>query len=250
MKKTNREIKTKIKFFVRTFFIVSFASFSAFFPIISKADIYQEAAMLAQLIYQSKLMFHQLGFQQNIAGYTQQTLQQMMGTPGLNYGTDGEQDLQSWGTGAGNWNSALTLYKDDTSGALGSSENQLNTGQYGFPIQPRGQGSINSDPDSSTARYYTLEARTALTARAASQVDYDNIKKQIGYMNDLRAMIGKTNTVKDSIDLQNRIAVESNLIQLEQLRLLALSNQQQAIATQGQVNAAVDNANAFQTSAP
>jgi Type IV secretion system proteins len=200
-------------------------------PIMVKADIFQD--IFNEIKQEANL-------QQLISQYTNQTLQQMMNTAGLDLANKNyDENLQSWGSGAGDWNSALMLYHQASSDetTLAGVENTLN---QQFPIQPN--RILNNASDQ---QYYTLKAQTALAARAASQLDYNKINKQIEYMHKLHDMIGDAKTVKDALDLQNRLSVENNLIQLELLRLSALNNQQKAINTQGEVNAVVNNAQAF-----
>jgi len=208
-------------------------------PFTAKADV--DWLMLIELIKQTGLQQQLQGISNKTMGFSEKTLQQLVNTAGADYANRNyNPTLQSWGTGTDNWKNVVNLYQQGGSG-LGAVASQLNRD---FPIQPASM--IHNDPSSPAAKYYTLQAETALAARAASQLDYDNIKKQIEYMHQLHDMIGQTKTVKDAVDLQNRLQVEGNLIQLEVLRLAALSNQQQAVTTQGGINAVINNVKAFQ----
>lgn len=190
----------------------------------------------------------QTDFQDNIQHVTdqlpdweQQTIHQLMNTAGLDMSTqDYNPHLQSWGSKMDQWRSVLTAYQQDNEGLSGIAKNLHEE----FPIQPNSVA--NPDPNSIDAKYYDLASKTALATRAASQYDYDNIQKQMTYLHNLLSLIPKTKTVKDAMDLQNRIQIEGSLIQLEVLRLSALNNQQQAIQAQGEVNAIVNNANTFE----
>ena len=91
-------------------------------------------------------------------------------------------------------------------------------------------------------QYYAVKSKTVLAARAASQLDYDHIQNQIAYQQMLQQQIEKATDLKSAIDLSNRIQVEGNLINLAILRQAALSNQQQAINEQANINSALSNA--------
>jgi len=148
--------------------------------------------------------------------------------------------LQSWGSGTESWQAILNLYqKGGNPGSLSDVVKQLSKE---FPIQ---EGKVaNPNPESIDAKYYLLQAKTALATRAASQTDYDNIQKQVHSMQQLHEQIDRTQNLKAAVDLQNRLQVEGNLLQLEILRLLSLTSQQQAISAQGHVNTIVDTYNA------
>ncbi|HSW69154.1 MAG TPA: type IV secretion system protein, partial [Gammaproteobacteria bacterium] len=90
--------------------------------------------------------------------------------------------------------------------------------------------------------YYTTQSQTIVAARAASQLDYDKVQNQIAYQQALQQQIENAKDLKSAMDLNNRIQVESNLINLEILRQAAISNQQQAVTAQGGVNSALTNA--------
>lgn len=194
----------------------------------------------------------QTNLQQQISQYTNvlpnmnTVLQNEYSALYQNNGHDGYGDLffnsnlQSWGTNTSNWNSVLQSYQQGGTG-VGQIAEQLNDQ---FPIEA--SNIVNPNTESINAQYYTLEAQTALASRAASQFDYNNIQNQINYIQQLQQQIDKTPDIKGALDLQNRIAVENNLIQLEVLRLTALSNQQQAVKAQGDANAVVNISNATQ----
>jgi Type IV secretion system proteins len=222
------------KFFITlTALSLVFAGFSA------KADIFDY--ILDELKKQTDIEGDIKKATSQLPDLQQQTINQLLNTAGLNISTqDYNPDLQSWGSNMDKWQSVLTVYQNGGQG-IGSIAQNLN---QDFPVQS--SHVANPNPQSLDAKYYTLQAQTVLASRAASQYDYENIKNQIDYMHQLLALIPKTKTVKDSMDLQNRIQIEGNLIQLEVLRLSALNNQQQAVQAQGAVNAIVNNANTFQ----
>lgn len=108
-----------------------------------------------------------------------------------------------------------------------------------FPINPESK-TIN--PKALQDRYNLLQAKTALAARAASQLSFDTVNQQLQYHHKtLQPKIDTTDDIKSAMDLQNRLIFENNLIQLEILRQAAISNQQQAIETQADVNTATIN---------
>ncbi|MFM2322700.1 MAG: hypothetical protein RLZZ225_853 [Pseudomonadota bacterium] len=147
-------------------------------------------------------------------------------------------DYQSWGENTDRWRSVLTI--------AGNGGNNSQLGQMlralaeEFPVATELYNSVN--PNKMDQKYYALKAKTALAARAASQLSYDKIQEQINYANQLRQQIGATATLKQSVDLESRLTLENNLIQLEMLRQLALINQQHAIDAQADVNDAIQNA--------
>ena len=85
-----------------------------------------------------------------------------------------------------------------------------------FPIDINGYNQGVSDPTS--RQYYADQSQTVLATRAASQLDYDKIQDQIAYQQMLQQKIDNTDELKSALDLNNRIQVESNLINLEILR--------------------------------
>jgi hypothetical protein len=203
----------------------------------AKADIFTE--ILGELEQQTNLQQQIQQYTSQMTGLEQQTLQTMIGSYGygsLNY----NPNLQSWGSNSENWNSVLSSYQQGGNGVaqIAQEHNQQ------FPIQQ--SSVVNPNPQSLDAKYYSLQAQTALAARSASEYDYNNIQKQINNLQQLHDQVDKTTDLKAAVDLQNRLQYESSVIQIELLRLASLSNQQQAIEAQGESNAVVNNANAFQ----
>ena len=147
-------------------------------------------------------------------------------------------DYQSWGENTDRWSSVLSMAENGGNNSqLGRA---LRTLAEEFPVATELYNSVN--PNKMDQKYYALKAKTALAARAASQLSYDKIQDQINYANQLRQQIGSTATLKQSVDLESRLTLENNLIQLEMLRQLALINQQHAIDAQAEVNEAIQNA--------
>ncbi len=218
--------------------ILSTCIFLSLFTIKSYADVFSD--ILGQLESQTSLQQQIQQYTSQLPQLQQQTINQLMNSSGANFGQENfNPNLQSWGSNLFNWNSVLTAYQNGGSQVAGLAQ-QLNNQ---FPIQQSSMA--NPNPQSVDAQYYTVQSQTALAARAASQYDYNNIQNQITYVQNLLSLIPQTKTVKDALDLQNRIQVESSLIQLEMLRLSSLSNQQQAIQVQGEVNSIVNSANEF-----
>src|SRR5579872_4363258 len=148
------------------------------------------------------------------------------------WGTYQTHDYQSYGDSAIDWNNVMRLAESgggsgDLGGAISSIANQ-------FPIN---QSQFNKGINNPTQQqYYALQSQTVLATRAASQLDYDKIQNQITYQQMLQNQIEKANDLKSAVDLNNRIQVEANLINLEMLRQQSLANQQQAISEQANIN--------------
>ena len=154
------------------------------------------------------------------------------------WGTYLSHDYQSYGDSARSWTDVMRLAEGGGgSGALGQSMSSL---ANQFPIDKQAFNKGISNPTSQ--KYYVLQSQTVLAARTASQLDYDKIHDQIAYQQMLQKQIEKTADLKGAVDLNNRIQVEANLINLEILRQAALSNQQHAISDQANINSALLNA--------
>lgn len=173
-----------------------------------------------------------------ISGTLDQQLEAMTGTN--KWGTQNFTDFQTWGSGADNWQNVLNMAQSGGNSSLLGQEMQQIANQ--FPINTSLYNSIN--PNTTDQNFYALQSQTALAARAASQLGFDKIQDHLNYINNnLRTQIGTTADLKTSVDLQSRILVENTLVQLEMLRQLALSNQQQSIEAQAEANSAIKNAN-------
>lgn len=184
-----------------------------------------------------------LGIQSNILN-TQLNIQNLMKQLDANmtshsgWGTYQFQDHQSYGKSASDWISVLHMAeKGQGDGQLGII---LNTLAKNFPAnQSVFNGAIK---DNNLQKYYALKSQTALSVRAASELDYNKIQTQITYQQMLQEQIEKTADLKAAVDLNNRINIENNLIQLEMLRQIALSNQQQSVTEQATINSALTHA--------
>lgn len=153
-------------------------------------------------------------------------------------GTYHFHDYQTYGSDAANWNSVL----DMSAKGKGSSELGLMISDISDQYPANVKLYNESIKDSYNQKYYALKFQTVLSTRAASQLDYNKIQDQIRYQQMLQEQIEHTKSLKEAVDLQNRLQVEGNLINLEILRQSALSNQQQAVTEQASVNAAIANA--------
>lgn len=143
-------------------------------------------------------------------------------------------DYQSYGDGANNWANVLRMIQ--SGGGSGSLAQVVSNIANQFPIDS------DAFSNAQNKKYYTAEAQTILATRAASQLDFDKIQDQIAYQQMLQQQIEKTKDLKAAVDLNNRIQVENNLINLEILRQSAITNQQQAMTQQGSLNTALSNA--------
>ena len=159
-------------------------------------------------------------------------------TGNAGWGTYQFHDYQSYGTNAHDWSDVLRMA--ESGGGQGSLGQAMNAIANQFPMD---KSSFNqSTTNTETQKYYALQSQTVLAARAASQLDYDKMQDQIAYQQMLQQQIEKTKDLKGAVDLNNRIQVESNLINLEILRQSAMANQQQAVSGQANVNSALLNA--------
>lgn len=155
--------------------------------------------------------------------------------------SEGEK-YQTW-NGGNKWQNVMDSYQG--SGDLGSIAKTLHD-EYPIQSDKVEKASINKKQ----AQYYTLQAKTALAARASSQYVFDKIDKQVEYQRDLQKQIEKTSDLKAAVDLQNRLQVENNFLLLQMLRLLAMSSQQQAIQAQADANEVVDRINSLMPITP
>lgn len=145
------------------------------------------------------------------------------------------QQAVSWGDSANNWNSVLSIAQTGgDSSDYGKVVQQL---ANQFPIQTNG---LTGNPSQIQQSFYATQAQTALAQRAASQLDYNKIEQQIQNQQELQQQIDSTTDLKAATDLQNRLQVEGNLINLEVLRQISLISQNQALQTQDQVNSQVE----------
>lgn len=153
------------------------------------------------------------------------------------WGAYQSHDYQSYGSGASDWAGIMQMAKNGSgTGALGKTLNSINSQ---FPIDSNTFSKGISDTNSQ--KYYSIQSQTVLAVRAASQLEYDKIQDQINYQQMLQQQIEKTKDLKSAVDLNNRIQVETNLINLGILRQSALSNQQNAVYEQANLNSALLN---------
>lgn len=169
---------------------------------------------------------------------------QITGSYGLgSYNWNQNPSLQYLGDENGSWEDTLKIYENG--GNPGDLASTISTLNQQFPIQSNLNTVTDFNTYTTNQNYYDVQAQTALAARAASQVSYDNLQKEITYEESLEQQIDTTGNIKAAIDLQNRLQVENNLIELNMLRLEAVNSQQQSIASQGDINATVSNASFF-----
>jgi len=155
------------------------------------------------------------------------------------WGTYDMRDYQSYGRDGENWSSLMQMAgKGGDGSALGQKMREISRQ---FPFDKEAINQVITD--SRTKDYYMAQAQTIVATRAASQLDFDRVQEQIAYQKTLQTKIEETNDIKSAMDLSNRIKVEGNLIELAMLRQLALANQQQALNSQAEMNAALVNAN-------
>lgn len=154
------------------------------------------------------------------------------------WGTYNFHDYQSYGQNANSWTSVMQMAgSSGGSGALGQTMRGV-ANQFSIDENSYNRGIKNP----TSQKYYVMQSQTILATRAASQLDYDKVQDQIAYQQMLQQQIEKTKDLKGAVDLNNRIQVEANLIYLEMLRQMALSNQQQSMSAQSNMNTALMNA--------
>jgi hypothetical protein len=151
------------------------------------------------------------------------------------WGTFRLHDYSSYGESSRDWSSVIAMADSgNSSGELGQ---MIRAIVNQFPID---KSTFNRGiTDSRTQVYYALKSQTILATRAASQLDYNKIQAQIEYQQMLQYQIEKSPNLKAALDLNNRLQFESNLIQLEILRQIALTNQQQAVSEEASLNTAL-----------
>lgn len=215
----------KIKAFVLSLLII--------LPLPSHADFFTDLINIAAQIQGYQL--EMTGIQDTIQRLNRQIQEAVSGQS--EWGHWQYTDYSSWGENTDHWNDVLNM------AANGGNNSQLGRTLRSlareFPVDTALYNRVN--PNNTDQKFYALKSKTALAARAASQLSYDKIQEQINYTSQLRQQIGTTTTLKQSLDLQNRLTIENNLIQLETLRQLALINQQHAIDSQAEVNNSIQN---------
>lgn len=154
------------------------------------------------------------------------------------WGSYGYVDYMSYGAGARSWRDVLNMTTGGgVGGELGHVMSEI-ANQFPIDTTLFNQGVA----DLEAQKYYALQAGTVLATRAASQLDFNKIQEQIDYQNKLRKSVGKSQNLKESVDLSSRIQVEGNLIALQILREVAVANQQRAVSDEATVLSALSNA--------
>jgi hypothetical protein len=185
----------------------------------------------------------QLDVNHNILS-TQRTIESLISS--VNSNTSGNsgwgwfrfKDYQNYGDAAHDWSGVVSM----ASVGHGGGELGQVIGEVGNQF-PMNKNVFNRGVfDKRTQNYYALKSQTVLAVRAASQLDYNKIQAQIDYQHMLQYQIEQSHSLKAALDLNNRLQVENNLIQLEILRQIVLTNQQQAVSEQASLNAALSHA--------
>lgn len=153
-------------------------------------------------------------------------------------GTKGYKDYANF-LGVGSWQDALSSYKGGGNrlSSIASQINQtLSIGADKF------SGNV---PNDKTNQYNKLMAETVVASRATSQLMIDEVETRVESQDTLVKKIDTTKNLKDSIELLSRMQAESNQIQLQTLRMLAMLNQQNALKDQGLLEATANQASFF-----
>lgn len=178
----------------------------------------------------------QLDEMESLHKLNDKTLQQLQEQQKLligSYGYGGltlSSNAYSWGKNNDQLSSLLNAYQNGH-GDFGSLAKQLH---QQFPINPS-----TLKPHDRINSYNQLQAETTLTARTASEYSYNQIEEKLEVQRNLQKQIDRAPNIKAAIDLQNRLSYENNLLQLELLRLISVSTQQQAVAQQDNANSAL-----------
>lgn len=147
-----------------------------------------------------------------------------------------KSSARAWLSNEQNIKNLLNSYKSSSSqfGRLAQEHEKQ------FPIDA---GSfMGSDYTQKDIDYYNLSAKTVLSARTASELEFNNIDTKLEAQEILQRKIDTTNDVKAAIDLLARLQAENNKIQLENLRMLSVLTQQEAVSEQARINAMAQNA--------
>ncbi len=144
----------------------------------------------------------------------------------------------SWGQGTNDWQAMLAMARaGGGSGQVGNAMSQLTTQ---FPMTPA-LGSSNETEN----QYYLLQAQTTLASRAASQVAFTQMNQETDTVQHLNRMIDATPDSKSTADLNNRLAAENAMVNIQQTKLLAVLVGQAAIDSQEKANRAKETAEFF-----
>lgn len=144
----------------------------------------------------------------------------------------------SWGQGTNDWQAILAMANNGgANGQLGSILKQL-SGQY--PISPSLGSSSNLQN-----QYYLMQAQTALASRAGAQLAFKQINQEADTMQYLHSKIDTTQDNKSAVDLNNRLAAENAMVNIQQAKLLAILAEQASLDAQEKVNRAKETADFF-----
>lgn len=154
------------------------------------------------------------------------------------WGTYQFHDYQSYGDGSHLWADVMQMAQNG--GGLGALGQAITAIANQFPIDQAGFNNGVLNPV--LRNFYGVQSQSVLATRAASELDYGKIQDQIAYQQMLQQQIEKAKDLKSAVDLNNRVQVEANLINLEILRQSSLANEQHAMSDQASLNSALQNA--------
>lgn len=142
-----------------------------------------------------------------------------------------DDKIYDWGSHTDSWQHVLSLARNGGgSGELGETIISL---AKEFPMT----GSLNSKNQVEND-YYKLQAQTALSSRSASEVAYQQAIREEKNMKKLHHMIDYAADEKSAADLNNRFSSEQAFTSVQQMKLLAILVQQQAVNSQERANRA------------
>lgn len=156
-----------------------------------------------------------------------------------NYGSQYYNANQfGWGQDSSNWQLLLAqAARGGGNGEVGHAMNQLSPQ---FPIR----SSLGSSNETQN-EYYRLQAQTTLASRATSQTAFEQLNREADTLQNLHNLIDRAPDSKSAADINNRLAAENALINIQQAKLLAVLVQQAAIDSQARANTAKENAEFF-----
>lgn len=149
-----------------------------------------------------------------------------------------DRDLYAWGGSSNTWQDVLSLAQHGSGdGQLGETISSL---AREYPIQ----SNFNS-PNQDEKHYYRLQAQTALASRSAAEVSYQQAVREEKIMRSLHDLIDKVEDEKSASDLHNRLASEQGMTSVQQLKLLSILVQQNAVSAQEKANRAKEDMEFF-----
>lgn len=195
----------------RTFLALALASvsvtatptFASGIPTVDVAAIAQMTQQLLQLKQQYDLM--------------RQQYESLVGSYGRGQGID--PVLEAAKVIPGSWQDVVAQQQQ---GIYGSKQ------QYYEKLIDTLPKELFKQPQGSDAKTYQLSTDAVRAAMAGGDALYGQVQKHLDNLNKLSRQVDQTSNIKDAADLQNRIQVESGLMQTAMARMNAMNMNLQA----------------------